>query len=112
MNTYTKSASGATAPPENPTPNRRADFARDAALDAFGRGVIHHLNNAVFQDRDPLDEVQDPDEAVDGRQAVARWLKLAANTDSEAAKIAFQTADELRRVLGLEWSDVIAREAA
>ena len=87
----------------------RAGFAREAALDAFGRGAIHHLNSAALQDREPLD---DPDEAVEGRETVARWLKLAANSDGEAAKIAFQTADELRRVLGLEWSDVIAREAA
>ena len=90
----------------------RAGFAREAALDAFGRGAIHHLNSAAFQDREPVGEPLDPDEAVDGRQAVARWLKLAANTDGEAADTAFETADELRRVLGLAWADVIAREAA
>ena len=111
MNTYTEIASGATAP-ENPAPNRRATFARECALDAFGRGAIHHLKSAAFQDREPLDEPHDPDEAVDGRETVSRWLKLAANADGDEADTAFETADELRRVLGLEWSDVIAREAA
>ena len=111
MNIYTKSASGATAP-DNPIPNRRATFAHQCALDAFGRGAIHHLNSPAFQEREPIDEPLDPDEAVDGREAVSRWLKLAANADGEAAQTAFDTADELRRVLGLEWADVIDRRAA
>ena len=96
----------------SPILSHRDEFARDAALDAFGRGAIHHLNNAVFQDRDPLDEVQDPDEAVDGRQAVAHWLSLAANLEDDEAQTAFDTADELRRVLNLSWTDVLGRDAA
>ena len=111
MKNYTKSASGATAP-DNPIPNRRATFAHQCALDAFGRGAIHHLNSAAFQEREPIDEPLDPDEAVDGREAVARWLKLAATVEGEAAETAYQIADELRRVLGLSWADVLGRKAA
>ncbi len=89
-----------------------ASFARQAAIDAFGPQAIHHLNSAAFVDREPLDELRDPEEAVDGREVVARWLKLAANTDGEAADTAFETANELRRVLGLSWADLLKREAA
>ncbi len=61
-------------------------------------------------DHEPLD---DPDEAVDGREAVARWLKLAANLeDGEAAQTAYETANELRRVLGLSWPDLLEQEVA
>ena len=101
--------------PNHPDPvssKHCAAFARECALDAFGRQAVHHLNGAGFVDREPLDELRDPEEAVDGREAVARWLKLAANADGEAAETAFETADEIRRVLGLEWSDVIQRRAA
>ena len=94
----------------SPTSKHRAAFAHECALDAFGGGAIHHLNSSGFLAREPLD---DPDEDVDGREAVARWLKLAANLqDGEAADTAYQTADEIRRVLGLEWSNVIGREVA
>ena len=96
--------------PNHPDPvSKHAAFARECTLDAFDRGAIHHLNGAALVDREPLD---DPDEAIDGREAVARWLKLAANADGEAAETAYQTADEIRRVLGLEWADVIGKEAA
>ena len=89
-----------------------AGFAREAALDAFGPRAIHVLDDTDSRDRKPLDDLHDPEEAVDGREAVARWLKLAANADGEAAETAFETANELRRVLGLEWADVIRRRAA
>ena len=103
MPSYTKSFRKAT----------RTGFARAAALDAFGRGAIHHLGDPDFQDREPVGEpLDDPDEAVDGREAVGRWLKLAANLDGAEAETAYQTADELRRVLGLDWADVIGQEAA
>ncbi len=89
----------------------RAGFAREAALDAFGPKAVHHLNGAGFVNCRP-DSAGD-DEIVDGRQAVTHWLSLAANLeDGEAAQTAFDTADELRRVLGLSWADVIGREAA
>ncbi len=108
MHIYTNS------PPvgNKPASQRHASFAREAALDAFGSRAIHVLDDTDFRDRKPLDDLHDPDEAVDGREAVSRWLKLAANADGEAAQTAFDTADELRRVLGLEWSDVIDRRAA
>ena len=90
----------------------RTSFARECTLAAFGPAAIHHLNGTAFVDREPGDDLHDSDEPVDGREAVSRWLKLAANADDEAADTAFETADEIRRVLGLEWSDVIGREAA
>ncbi len=101
-----------TSRPNHPSPasKHRTTFARQAAIAAFGPKAVRHLNGAGVVDHEPLD---DPDEAVDGREALARWLKLAANLqDGEAADTAYQTADEIRRVLGLEWSDVIGREAA
>ena len=98
--------------PDHPSPisKRRRAFALEATLDAHGRGAIHHLNGAGVVDHEPLD---DPDKAVDGREALARWLKLAANVeDGEAAQIAYETANELRRVLGLSWADLLEREVA
>ena len=67
--------------PESPLPSgrQRADFARDCALDAFGRGAIYHLTSSNFVDREP-DSAGD-DEIVDGREAVARWLKLGVNLE-------------------------------
>ena len=99
----------------HPTPStssRRNSFARQAALDAFGPKAVHHLNGSDFSDRDPDDALHDADELVEGRQAITRWSVLAMSTDGEEAEVAYQTADELRQVLGLEWADVIGRRAA
>ncbi len=89
-----------------------AGFAREAALDAFGPRAIHALDDTDSRDRKPLDDLHDPEEAVDGREAISRWLKLAATVEGEAAETAYETADELRQVLGLEWTDLIRQEAA
>ncbi len=86
------------------------NFAREAALDAFGPKAVHHLNGAGFVNCRP-DSAGD-DEIVDGRQAVTRWLSLAANLEGDEAETAYQTADEIRRVFGLSWADVLDREAA
>ena len=90
--------------PDHPSPasKHRATFARQAAIGAFGPKAVHHLNGAGVVDREP----------VDGREALGRWLKLAANAEGEAADTAFETADELRRVLGLSWADLLEREVA
>ncbi len=99
-----------TSRPNHPSPaSKHRTFARQAAIAAFGPKAVHHLNGAGVVDHEPLD---DPDEAVDGREALARWLKLAANAEGEAADTAFETANELRRVLGLEWDDLIVRDVA
>ncbi len=100
-----------TSRPNHPSPasKHRTTFARQAAIAAFGPKAVRHLNGAGVVDHDPLD---DPDEAVDGREALARWLKLAANAEGEAADTAFETANELRRVLGLSWTDLIGRGVA
>ena len=98
--------------PDHPSPasKHRATFARQAAIDGFGPKAVRHLNGAGVVDHEPLDN---PDEAVDGREALARWLKLAANLeDGEAAQIAYETANELRRVLGLSWADLLEQEVA
>ncbi len=92
--------------------NHRASFARDAAIDAFGPKAAHCLNGSNFADRYPDQPLQDADEIIEGREAIARWLVLAMDSDGEDAEIAYQTADELRQVLGLEWTEIIGREAA
>jgi hypothetical protein len=81
----------------------REAFARQAAIDAFGPRAVHRLNSDVFIDRAG---------GVDGREAIARWLAIALNTEAEDAEVAYQTADELRQVLGLTWDDVLQRRAA
>ncbi len=92
--------------------NHRASFAREAAIDAFGPKAAHCLNGSSFADRVPDQPLQDADEIVEGRQAIAHWLALAMSSEGEEAEIAYQTADELREVLGLTWDDVIGRRAA
>ena len=102
---HTTTARPRATAPTTPAPTRRGAFAREAALDAFGRQVIHHLS-------DPEPESGTPDDMIDGRQVVARWLSLAASLEGEEAEIARQTADELCRVLGLSQDDVTRRTAA
>ncbi len=87
-------------------------FAREATLDAFGRKAIHYLENSDFTDREPGADLEDADAIIDGRQAVSRWLVLACTLEGEEAKTAYETADELRQVLGLEWADLLGRKAA
>ncbi len=111
MRTYTLSTTRATAP--NPrTTSHRASFARQAAIDAFGPKAVHHLIGPDFADRKPGDDLQDADEIIEGHQAIGRWLALAMSSEGEEAEIAYQTADELREVLGLTWDDIIGRRAA
>ena len=109
---YTTTARPRATAFEAPTPNHRADFAWQAAIEAFGPKAIHHLIRPDFVDHGPVDELHGVDEAVDGIQAVSRWLSLAANLEGEEAEIAYQTADEIRRVLGLSQNDVTQRTAA
>ena len=47
-----------------------------------------------------------------GRRAVAHWLKEACQAEGEERAAALQTADNIRQTMGLEWADVIDREAA
>ena len=99
-----------TSSPFNPGHHRRDDFARQAAIEAFGPKAVHHLTSSNFVDREP--NSAGDDEIVNGHQAVARWLTLAANLKGEEAEIAYQTADELRQVLGFSWADVLGRREA
>ena len=92
--------------------SHRDSFASQAAIDAFGPKAVHHLNGSDFSDRDPDDALHDADEVVEGRQAITRWLVLAMDSEGEEAAVAYQTADELRQVLGLDWTEIIGREAA
>ena len=92
--------------------NHRATFARQAAIAAFGPRAAHHLDGEALADRGPHDALQDADEIVEGREAIARWLALAMSSEGEEAQTAYDTADELRQVLGLEWEDLIGRKAA
>ena len=91
------------------TSSRRASFARQAAIDAFGSRAVHHLTDEVFIDREPAGA----DDFVDGHDAIIRLLKSAINSDgSEQAEISFERADQLRQILHFEWADVLSREAA
>ena len=94
------------------TGDRTNDLVCPAALDAFGPRAVHHLADEGFADRDPDSALQGADEIVEGREAIARWLVLAMRSEREEAEVAYQTADELRQVLGLSWDDVIGRRAA
>ena len=70
--------------------DHRAAFARQAAIEAFGPKAVHHLIGPDFADRKPGDDLQDADEVVEGREAIARWLALAMSTEGEEAEIAYQ----------------------
>ena len=111
--TYQNPRTRATAPNLSSLSNsHRATFARQAAIAAFGPRAAYHLDGEAFADRGPHDAVQDADEIVDGREAIARWLALAMRSEREEADVAYQTADELRQVLGFSWDDVIGRRRA
>jgi hypothetical protein len=90
----------------------RTDFARAAVVAAFGARALHHLSNPGFVDREPDGEQHDDSEAIAGRQVVLRWLALATKLEGDDAETAYATADELRQVLRLSWSDVVGRAAA
>ena len=96
----------------SPRKSSIASFARQAAIEAFGPKAVHHLIGPDFADRKPGDDLKDADEIVEGREAIARWLALAMRSEREEAEVAYQTADELRQVLGLEWADLLGRKAA
>ena len=54
MKTYTKIASGATAPDPSPSvSNRRATFARDAVFAEFRPGDARTIDQGDFVDREP-----------------------------------------------------------
>ena len=111
--TYQNPRTRATAPnPSSLSNSHRASFARQAAIDAFGPKAAHCLNHSSFVDRDPDEVFHDADEVIEGREAIARWLALAMSSEGEEAQTAYETADELRQVLGLEWEDLIGRKAA
>ena len=118
MNTYTKSASGATAPPDNPTPNRRADFARDAVYAEFRPGDARALDQVYFVDRRPDQEPRHIGEVavnvVDdvGRRAITHWLKKACQTKGEEREAALEIARNIARAAGITHADLIGREAA
>jgi hypothetical protein len=112
MPIYTELRPGATERSTANLSDRRNSFARQAALDAFGPKAVHHLNGSGFVDRKPGDGLEDADEIVEGRQAIARWLVLAMDSEGEDAEVAYQTANELRQVLDLDWTEIIGREAA
>ncbi len=116
MNTYTKSASGATAPPENPTPNRRAAFARDAVFEEFRPRDARALGHDGFKDRRPNDSPRHIGEVAAGvvqdvgDRAVRHWLAQAAQAETyEDRAVALEIASEIADLMGL---DPIGRRAA
>ncbi len=47
-----------------------------------------------------------------GRRAIARWLDTAAQAQGATASKAFRQADNIRRRLGLAWTDLIDQRSA
>ena len=100
--TYQNPRTRATAPsPSSPSNSHRASFARQATIEAFGPKAVHHLIGPDLADRKPGDDLQDADEIIEGREAIARWLALAMSSEGEEAETAYETADGLRQILGL-----------
>ena len=91
----------------SPRKSTSASFARQAAIEAFGPKAVHHLIGPDFADRKPGDDLKDADEIVEGREAIAGWLALAMRSERDEAEVAYQTADDLRQVLGFTWRTAI-----
>ena len=106
--------------PESPCPfdQRRADFARQAAIAAFGRKAIHALDEPGFKDRQPdhgprpLGTIATKVTHDTGRKALHHWLAQAAQAESEKErKVALKIAGKIANLMGLD-ADLISRRAA
>ncbi len=117
MNTYTKSASGATAPDSSPSvSNRRADFARQAVFEDFRPSNARAIDQGDFKDREPesgprqIGQVAAKITNETGQKAVRHWLNQAARAETDEDRaVALKIADEIADLMGL---DPIGRRAA
>ena len=93
----------------------RNTFAREAALDTFGRQGRWALDEPDFQDRLPGQRPRRIGKVVDdvGRRALRHWLTQAAEAaDDNDHAAAMEVAAELARVMGLELPGLSKRRAA
>ena len=119
MLTYTYSTKLSTRP-SRPHPNstrRRASFARQAAIAAFGPRAAHTLDEPVVEDHQPdhgprpLGRVAAKVTNNTGVHALRHWLNQAGRADSdEKREVALETAGEIARLLGLD-TDLIGPRA-
>ncbi len=82
-------------------PSRNANFSRQWADDPLQLPDFQHLGEVAPQ------VVEDV-----GRRAIARWLDTAAQAQGATASKAFRQADDIRRRLGLAWTDLIDQRSA
>ncbi len=110
MNTYTKSASGATAPDPSPSvSNRRAASARDAVFAEFRPGDARAIDQGDFVDRAPdqapraLGTITTKITHDTDQKSLRYWLNQAGRADSEEEReAALRTAHKIARVAGLK----------
>ncbi len=88
---------------------RRAAFARQAAIDAFGPRAARTLDGPVVEDRRPtpgpraLGRVAAKVTNNTGMHALRHWLNQAGRADSdEKREVALEIAGEIARLLGLD----------
>ena len=116
MRIYTHSATQATRPAaRTSSAKRRAAFAREAAIDAFGPKAIHNLahNHARQPDHGPrrLGRVAAKVTSDTGMLALRHWLNQAGRADSdEEREVALKIAAEIARLAGID-IDLIGRRA-
>ena len=109
--TYQKSR----APEPSPSFNqRREDFAREAALDAFGHRGRWALDEPDFQDHSPGQGTRHVGEvASEVVNDIGRWLAQADKAENDDARTAALEADaEIARGMGPELADLTGRRVA
>ncbi len=116
MFVYTTSTTQATEPA--PSPQHRADFAREATIAAFGPKAIHALDEPnVYSHRPnhgprPLGQIAAKVADDTGIKAFRHWMAQAAKAESEEEREAAQKiAAEIARLLGLPGIGPDARKA-
>ncbi len=116
----TTSCRWASTRPDHPSPasKHRTDFAREAAIDAFGPKAIRALDEPDFEDRKPerlprhIGQVAAKVINNTGRKALDHWLGQAARAESaEERKAALEIAGEIARLARLK-VDLPGRRAA
>ncbi len=119
MRIYTHHVGQASRPaPNTPSVKRRAAFAREAAIDAFGPKAIHALGAPGSADRRPGHEARPLGKITakvandTGQRALRHWLNQAGRADSDEERTAaLEIAGEIAGLMGLD-ADLIGRRAA
>ena len=83
-------------------PSRNPNFSRQWVDDPLQLPDLQHLGCEIAPQ-----VVEDV-----GRRAIAHWLDKAAQAQGPTASKAFRRADDIRRRLGLAWTDLIDQRSA